>query len=209
MFVRIAIVCAALSLSAAAAAGPREDVAAATQAWADAFSRHDLEGLLALYDPEAVFWGTSSATLRDSPQAIADYFKGVPTSSMVVRLGASRVRVLGDIAVATGHYTFVDLRDGKEIARPAFPFEGAWYALADGRQLHLIVHERPRTLRGTTEIDLRDGHFAFSVSDYERTVEHLTSAGVPCEVRPDNVTPWKQVYVTDPDGNVIELNAPR
>ena len=29
----------------------------------------------------------------------------------------------------------------KEIARPAFPFAGAWYELADGRQFHLIVHE--------------------------------------------------------------------
>ena len=97
----------------------------------------------------------------------------------------------------------------REVARPSFPFEGAWYELADGRQLHLIVHEHPRTLRGTTEIDLRDGHFAFGVADYARTVKQLRDAGVPCEVRPDNVTPWQQVYVTDPDGNIIELNAPR
>lgn len=97
----------------------------------------------------------------------------------------------------------------QEVARPAFPFEGAWYQLGDGRQLHLIVHERPRTLRGTTEIDLRDGHFAFGVADWEKTVERLQAAGIPCVVRRDNVTPWKQVYITDPDGNVIELSAPR
>ena len=112
-----------------------------------------------------------------------------------------------DIARAKTFYS--EVLGLKEIARPAFPFEGAWYELSDGRQVHLIVHERPRTLRGTTEIDLRDGHFAFAVSDYEQTVEKLRAAGVPCELRPDNVTPWKQVYVTDPDGNVIELNAPR
>ena len=97
----------------------------------------------------------------------------------------------------------------REVARPAFPFEGAWYELGDGRQLHLIVHERPRTLRGTTEIDLRDGHCAFGVADYDGTVERLRARGVECVLRPDNVTPWKQIYVTDPDGNVIELNAPR
>jgi glyoxylase I family protein len=112
-----------------------------------------------------------------------------------------------DIARAKGFYG--GLLGLREITRPPFPFEGAWYELADGRQVHLIVHEHPRTLRGTTDIDLRDGHFAFGVSDYDRTVERLQSAGVPCELRPDNVTPWKQVYVTDPDGNVIELNAPR
>ncbi len=111
--------------------------------------------------------------------------------------------------IARSRKFYAEVLGLKAITRPAFPVEGAWYELADGRQLHLIVHERPRTLRGTTEIDLRDGHVAFGVADYDRTVELLQSAGVPCELRPDNVTPWKQVYVTDPDGNVIELNAPR
>jgi catechol 2,3-dioxygenase-like lactoylglutathione lyase family enzyme len=97
----------------------------------------------------------------------------------------------------------------KEIARPPFPFGGAWYELPDGRQFHLIVHERPRTLRGTTAIDLRDGHLALGVADFDRAVAHLHAQGVDCVERPENITPWKQVYVTDPDGNVIELNAPR
>jgi len=97
----------------------------------------------------------------------------------------------------------------KEIARPPFPFDGAWYETPDGRQFHLIVHERPRTLRGTSEIDLRDGHLAFAVADFDRAVAHLRAAGIACVERPENVTPWKQVYVTDPDGNVVELNAPR
>jgi glyoxylase I family protein len=97
----------------------------------------------------------------------------------------------------------------KEVARPAFPFGGAWYEMGDGRQLHLIVHEHPRTLRGTLAIDLRDGHLALGVADYNRAVAALQAAGVECVPRPDNVTPWRQVYVTDPDGNVIELNAPR
>ncbi len=128
----------ALLASVAVGAGPKEDVAAATAAWADAFSRQDLEGLLRLYDPEAVFWGTSSATLRDSPEAIRDYFKGVPGSSMIVKLGDSRVRVLGEIAVATGHYTFINQRDGKEAARPArFSFT---YRLRDGRWLIVDHH---------------------------------------------------------------------
>ena len=97
----------------------------------------------------------------------------------------------------------------KEIARPAFPFEGAWYELADGRQFHLIVHDRPLALRGTTEVDPRDGHLAFGVENFEGAVAQLQAAGIECVVRPDNITPWKQVYVTDPDGNVIELNALR
>ena len=97
----------------------------------------------------------------------------------------------------------------KEIPRPPFPFAGAWYELADGRQFHLIVHGKPLTLRGTTAIDLRDGHLALRVEDFDRAVAHLQAAGVECVVRPENVTPWKQIYITDPDGNVIELNALR
>ena len=128
----------ALMTAAPAFAGPEDDVAAATQAWADAFSGRDLEGLLRLYDRDAVFWGTSSPTLRDTPDEIRDYFKGLPASQMVVRIGEARVRVFGDIAVASGQYTFVDRRDGKDVARPArFSFT---YRLRDGRWLIVDHH---------------------------------------------------------------------
>jgi len=97
----------------------------------------------------------------------------------------------------------------REAARPAFPFGGAWYELSDGRQLHLIAHEQSLTLRGTTAIDLGDGHVAFRVGDYDRTLAYLRTRGVECLERPDNITPWKQIYVTDPDGNVLEFNCER
>ncbi|HET8625545.1 MAG TPA: VOC family protein [Gemmatimonadales bacterium] len=95
-----------------------------------------------------------------------------------------------------------------ELERPNFDFPGAWYALGD-RQLHLIVHTTPRTLRGTTEIDSRDGHFAIRIRDFRGTVERLQAQGVPLRESLLNPTPWAQIYVTDPDGNVIELNAER
>ena len=47
------------------------------------------------------------------------------------------------------------------------------------------------------------------MSDWEATVEHLKASGVEVLVRPQNATPWKQAYVADPDGNVVELNADR
>ena len=96
----------------------------------------------------------------------------------------------------------------EEIHRPIFSFPGAWYQLGD-RQLHLIVHDTPRALRGTTAIDGKDGHFAFRVHDYDETVADLRDRGVPFWDNPQNPTPWKQVYVTDPDGNVIEFNVER
>jgi hypothetical protein len=93
-----------LLLAAPCAAGPADDVAAATRAWTDQFSGHNLEALLALYDRDAVFWGTSSPIVRDTPKLIRDYFKGVPTSTMTVAVTDSRVRVLGDVAINTGSY---------------------------------------------------------------------------------------------------------
>jgi catechol 2,3-dioxygenase-like lactoylglutathione lyase family enzyme len=95
-----------------------------------------------------------------------------------------------------------------EIARPPFDFGGIWYGLGD-RQLHLIVHPPTRTLRGTSLIDGRDGHFALRIADFDTVLAHLRSRQIPLVERRENATPWAQIYVTDPDGNVIELNAER
>src|SRR5450756_387242 len=54
--------------------GGKDQVAAATQAWIDAMNSHDPEQVVALYDPEAVFWGTTSPMLRDNPATVRDYF---------------------------------------------------------------------------------------------------------------------------------------
>jgi catechol 2,3-dioxygenase-like lactoylglutathione lyase family enzyme len=95
-----------------------------------------------------------------------------------------------------------------ELPRPPFDFAGIWYRLGD-RQLHLIVHPPARSLRGTTLIDGRDGHFAVRIADFDAVLAHLRQHDVPLVERRENATPWAQIYVTDPDGNVIELNAPR
>ncbi len=110
-----------LVFSSLALAGPKEDVAAATQAWIDAMTSHDIERVLGLYDSEAVLWGTRSPMLRDNPAAVRDYFnilRTVPPSYRAV-LGEQRIRIYGDIAINTGTYTFSEVRDGKEIVRPA------------------------------------------------------------------------------------------
>jgi uncharacterized protein (TIGR02246 family) len=125
---------------AVALAGPKEDVAAATQAWIDAMNSHDAERVAALYDPEAVLWGTKSPALRDSPAAVRDYFnilRTVPASYKVV-LGEQRIRVYGVIALNSGTYTFSEVRDGKTITRPArFSFV---YRNRDGRWLIVDHH---------------------------------------------------------------------
>ena len=121
-------------------AGPKEDVSAATQAWIDGMNSHNAELVVALYDAEAVLWGTRSSTLRDTPATVRDYFKilqTVPPSYKVV-LAEQRVRIYGDIAINTGTYTFSEDRDGKPITRPArFSFV---YRNRDGRWLIVDHH---------------------------------------------------------------------
>lgn len=97
----------------------------------------------------------------------------------------------------------------RELPRPDLGFPGAWYAVGDSQELHLIVHPPSRTRRGTTEIDGRDGHFAMRVSSYPETLARLRDHQVPLIESPNNKTPWAQIYVTDPDGNVIEFNVER
>jgi len=102
-------------------ATPKDDVAAATQAWIDAMTSHDAERVMSLYDSDAVLWGTRSPTLRDNPSTVRDYFKilsTVPPSYKAV-LGEQRIRVYGDMAINTGTYTFSQVDDGKEVIRPA------------------------------------------------------------------------------------------
>jgi uncharacterized protein (TIGR02246 family) len=123
-----------------ALAGPKEDVAAATQAWIEGMNSHNAERVVALYDPEAVLWGTRSSTLRDTPATVRDYFKILQTvpSSYKVVLGEQRLRIYGDIAINTGTYTFSEDRDGTPITRPArFSFV---YRNRDGRWLIIDHH---------------------------------------------------------------------
>ena len=103
---------------------------------------------------------------------------------------------------------YADVLGLAEIARPDFDFAGAWFRAGE-QQIHLIVHPGTLTLRGTTAIDTRDAHLALKVASYRQTLEHLRRRRVPCVERPRNKTPWSQVYVADPDGNIIELNAER
>jgi uncharacterized protein (TIGR02246 family) len=126
-------------LPARSIAAPQEDVTAATRAWVEAYNSRDPQKILALYAPDAVFWGTSSPTLRDTPELIADYFKSSPSQPNArVELGDLKVRTWGDTAASTGSYTFTDVRDGQTVRRPArFSFV---YRRQNGRWLIVDHH---------------------------------------------------------------------
>jgi catechol-2,3-dioxygenase len=47
------------------------------------------------------------------------------------------------------------------------------------------------------------------VRNYGAALEHLKTHAVACHAKPRNLTEQPQIYLADPDGNVIELNAER
>ena len=91
----------------------------------------------------------------------------------------------------------------RELAKPELlsPRGGAWFALADGRELHIGVEAEfvparkahPALLAGAAALDL--------------LAERLAAAGAP--VRWDEELPVRRFYTEDPWGNRLEVLASR
>jgi uncharacterized protein (TIGR02246 family) len=110
-----------LSFAPIASAGPKEDVAASTLAWAQALGENNPDKVLPLYSDDAVLWGTLSLMVRADRAALRDYFvtafKVLP--GLKVAFGDQLIRVYGDTAVNTGYYTFSWVKDGETKTLPA------------------------------------------------------------------------------------------
>ena len=104
---------------------------------------------------------------------------------------------------------YVDGLGMRQAERPAFSFDGLWFQAAN-TQIHLIREYAgsgpagnlvPESKRGS-----RTHHFAFEVDDANAVVNRLNELGIPVvdgpKERPDGAI---QVFVTDPDGHVVEL----
>src|SRR5438874_10773684 len=64
-----------VTLSSAAVAGPKEDALQVLEKWAKAFTDSDVDGIVKLYAPDALFLGTASKTVVVKPEAIRSYFE--------------------------------------------------------------------------------------------------------------------------------------
>ncbi len=103
-----------------ARADAESEVKATTAKWIDAFNRKSSQDIVALYAKDAVFFGTSSPVLRDSPALVADYFKSLATlGDAVISVGEQRVQVFGKVAINSGYYTRSSMQDGKQVQNPA------------------------------------------------------------------------------------------
>ena len=104
------------SLCSTAIAGPKEDALLVVEKWAKAFTDSDVDGIVKLYAPDALFLGTGSKTVVVKPEEIRKYFEQALLSNRPrgARLDSHSTMVVSDTAVVvTGLDTVTGLRDGK------------------------------------------------------------------------------------------------
>ncbi len=107
-----------------------------------------------------------------------------------------------DVAASIAFYTQV--LGFYEVPRPGFNFAGSWlYSAGLGMMLHLIHDDRftPTVSRDNT----RRHHLAFRVDDIDRTLELLAAQDIPVIKRRLPDYGYRQLFIHDPDGNLIEL----
>jgi uncharacterized protein (TIGR02246 family) len=106
------------SLCSTAIAGPREEALQVVEKWTKAFTESDVDGMVKLYAPDALFFGTSSKALLTKPDEIRKYFERALSTGRVDRKLDSSVMVLSDtVVVVTGLETVTGVRGEK-------PFSG-------------------------------------------------------------------------------------
>ncbi|MFQ5417595.1 MAG: VOC family protein [Myxococcota bacterium] len=97
---------------------------------------------------------------------------------------------------------YEDILGLEPIPRPDLGLPGAWYS-AGNAEVHLI--QRPEGAEvGTPPPSLSPiaNHQAFAVHDYEQTLRHFHENGLEViETSPEN----GQMWVRDPDGNILEF----
>jgi uncharacterized protein (TIGR02246 family) len=104
------------SLCSAAVAGPKEDALQVVEKWTKAFTESDVDGIVNLYAPDALFLGTGSKTLVTKPEEIRKYFEQALLNNRPrgATVGDHSVMVLSETAVViTGMDTVTGTRDGK------------------------------------------------------------------------------------------------
>ncbi len=86
--------------------------------------------------------------------------------------------------------------------RPDLGYPGAWLALGEGQQLHLLELPNPDPVTGRPAHVGRDRHLALAVEDLEAWAARLEAAGVAFT---RSRSGRRALFCRDPDGNGLEL----
>ena len=104
----------------------------------------------------------------------------------------------------------------KVMPRPNFPFPGYWLGVGGKVQVHMGPDAAPEATvhyYGTSSASARNNagvvdHIAFQGTDAPDMARHLASLGLPMRTRHIAEISLFQIFVSDPDGLMIELNFP-
>lgn len=101
----------------------------------------------------------------------------------------------------------------KQVKRPSFGSVGAWMA-SGSLEVHLTVY--PGHFRPESKVDASDIHFAARVADFDGFLKHIQDLGYSADlpsghpkqliIKLNGPAPYKQLYMIDPDNNIIEIN---
>ena len=102
-------------------AGPKEDATEVLEQFKRAFDASDVEGVVRLFAPDAVFLGTVSPKLVTTTSGINEYFQGLKQfTPRSVTIEEHATVALSDSAVLfAGFDTFTQTKEGKVIESPA------------------------------------------------------------------------------------------
>ena len=87
-------------------------------------------------------------------------------------------------------------------ARPQLNFDGIWYALDDGQQIHLMLLDNPYAACDKPVHGGRDHHIALHTDEFDGIQQRLDAAGIACTMSKSGRI---ALFCRDPDGNTLEL----
>jgi uncharacterized protein (TIGR02246 family) len=105
----------------AASSGPKEDALLVVEQFKKAFDASDVEGVVKLFAPDAVFLGTVSPVLATKTDQIDKYFQGLRqfTPRSITIEEYSTIVVSENAVLFAGMDTFSQTKDGNVIKTPA------------------------------------------------------------------------------------------
>lgn len=89
-----------------------------------------------------------------------------------------------------------------DLSRPPMSFDGVWYEINPGQQLHLMCLPDPEAGLQRPAHGGRDRHVAFSVDDLGTLINTLAAAHINYTVSQSG---RRALFCRDPDGNALEF----